>query len=257
MRPVITGLILNIFCITLLLGSVVVQAQNTTEKPSVCEAADIVCLLTLLKDTTEDIEEPRWKDQTYRELAKLLTKNKNVDSAIELIALIGNPDTKAMTIRGIGMAAAETDMTQEQYNELFEKLRDEAEDIEHAPSYAIALTYIAMAQAFAGDDDGAMRTAADMKNDALRNKAYGESAEIQAERGDIQAAMTSIAAIESDAFRNKAYRTISKIFADRNQFDNAIESSMAIDNSYQRSQALLYLIARQLSPQEVTVVTND
>ena len=39
----------------------------------------------------------------------------------------------------------------------------------------IALTYISMAQAFAGDNDAAMKTAAGMDNQALRNKAYGEA----------------------------------------------------------------------------------
>lgn len=222
-----------------------------------CVSDDIACLLLLLKDTTADIEEVRWKDQTYRELAKLLTKKHESEEAIKLISLIENPDTKAMTIRGIGMAAAESDYDADTRETIFIMLRDEAEDIDHPPSYAIALTYIAMAQAFAGDDEGAMDTASDMENDALRNKAYGESAEIQAERGDLDAAMASIAAIDSDAFRNKAYRTISKIFADRDHFDQALASAMAIDNSYQRSQSLLYLLARQISPDEVTVVGND
>lgn len=233
------------------------QPTASQSKSSDCVSDDIACLLLLLKDTTADIDEVRWKDQTYRELAKLLTKKHESEEAIKLIRLIENPDTKAMTIRGIGMAAAEADYDDETRTNIFIMLRDEAEDIDHPPSYAIALTYIAMAQAFAGDNIGAMETASDMENDALRNKAYGESAEIQAERGDIDAAMESIAAIDSDSFRNKAYRTISKIFADRDQYDNALQSAMAIDNSYQRSQSLLYLLARQISPEEVTVVGND
>ena len=254
-------LIIIIACLIFFAAPLTVHAQDATQPTASqkvdCVSDDIACLLLLLKDTTADIEEVRWKDQTYRELAKLLTKKHESEEAIKLISLIENPDTKAMTIRGIGMAAAESDYDPDTRETIFIMLRDEAEDIEHEPSYAIALTYIAMAQAFAGDDEGAMDTASDMENDALRNKAYGESAEIQAERGDIDAAMASIAAIDSVAFRNKAYRIVSKIFADRDQFDNALASAMAIENSYQRSQSLLYLLARQISPEEVTVVGND
>lgn len=225
------------------------SAQETT-----CPANDKACLLQQLENLAGEIGETHWKDQTYRELAKLLAAEKQTGRALALIARIESPDTKAMTIRGIGMAAAKSDLSAADYATLFTDLRAEAEKIEHPPSYAIALTYIAMAQAFAGDDAGAMKTANEMKNDALRNKAHGESAEIQAERGDIDAAMTSIAAIDSPAFRDKAHRTISKIFADRQKYDEAQKAAMAIENTYQKAQSVLYILARQITPEEVSLV---
>lgn len=235
--------------ITLFLLSFPAYAQDTP-----CNAEDKACMLEQLEILTGEISEQKWKDQTYRELAKLLAQEKQGDKAITLIDKIENPDTKAMTIRGIGMGAADAEMLPDEYDELFIKLRAEAEKIEHPPSYAIALTYIAMAQAFAGDDNGAFATAKDMDNDALRNKAFGESAEIQAENGRFDEAMASIAAIESAAFRDKAYRTISKIFANRKKYDEALESAMAIDNSYQKAQSVLYILAKQITPQEVSLV---
>ena len=223
-------------------------------QPDTCVATDKSCLLGTLETLTAEIEEQKWRDQTYREIAKLLVHEKNDEHAMSLISKIENPDTKAMTIRGIGMSAAESGYTEQEYKPLFTKLRQEAEKIEHPPSYAIALTYIAMAQAFSGDDIGAMNTARDMKNAALRNKAFGESAEIQAEHGRFDEAMASIAAIEDLAFRNKAYRTISKIFVDRKKYDEALKSAMAIENSYQKAQSVLYILAKQITPQEVSLV---
>lgn len=238
------SLILTIF------SPLVAKAQES----DACAAADKNCLLTQIESLTAQITETHWKDQTYREIAKLLAAERQAERAIGLIARIENPDTKAMTIRGIGMEAAKLTLPTDEYEALFAALRTEAEKIEHPPSYAIALTYIAMAQAFAGDDAGAMRTANDMENGALRNKAHAESAEIQAERGDPDAAMASIGAIDSASFRDKAYRTISKIFADRQKFDESLQSAMAIENSYQKAQAVLYLLAKQIAPEQVSLV---
>ena len=167
-----------------------------------------------------------------------------------LLDKIQNPDTKALTIRGIGMASAGQDISEEQHAALFESLRAHAEKIDHPPSYAIALTYIAMAQAFAGDNEGAWKTASDMENDALRHKAYGETAEIQAEKGDFTSAMKSIGFIESAAFRNKAYAIVSKLLADQEHFQNAFDAAAKITNSYKKAQAIQNVLNTQ-KPQDV------
>lgn len=221
----------------------------TKERP--CAGNDTACLLALLADETGNIGEQNWRDQTYRELAKLLTHERQFDRALALITKITNPDTKAMTIRGIGMAAADLELTQETQNNLFQRLRAEAENIDHPPSYGIALTYISMAQAFAGDNQGAMATAADLENEALRNKAYGEAAEIQAARGEIDAVMASLTAVNADAYRDKSCRLISNIFADNGNYDNALQVQALIKNPYQRSQALLYMLEKQIIPKEI------
>ncbi len=148
-----------------------------------------------------------------------------------------------MTIRGIGMAAADNRWKdKDRYKRLFENLAKEAEKIDHPPSYAIAYTYIAMSQAFARDDEGAMTTAKGMKNDALRHKAFGETAEIQAERGDYDAAMKSIEAIDSDAFRNKAYGSVARIFIKRGKLEQAYATAQKIENAYARTEILQSII---------------
>jgi hypothetical protein len=212
-----------------------------------CSAKDQKCLLLLLENETDQIEENRWRDQTYRELAKLLTTNGQNIRAMSLISKIENNDTKAMTIRGIGMAAADLNLGQEEYETLFKALRAEAEKIDHPPSYAIALTYIAMSQAFAGDDEGAMTTAMSMKNASLRYKALGETAEIQAEYGNLVEAQKSLNAISDIAFRNKAHLSVSKIFAKIKKFDEALAIANNIENNYQKAQAILYILERQNS----------
>lgn len=220
-------------------------APAFAEASAVCKASDRACIITMLDAQAQDIDNKMWRDQTYRELAKTLAFDGRHDEAIALVYKIQTPDTQALTVRGIGMAVAETNVSKDVYDDVFAKLRVASETIEHLPSYAIALTYIAMAQAFAGDNDGAWATAADMENDALRHKAYGETAEIQAEKGNYAAAMKSISFIESDAYQNKAYSLTTKIFADAKLFDDALGAADNISNAYKKATALQYILDKQ------------
>lgn len=230
--------------------SLLLAVPDAAAQDSSCVVSDRACVLKELRNSADKIENDSWRDQTYRELAKTRAFDGDIDGAIVVLNQIKTPDTKALTIRGIGMAAADNEYTQTEYDDVFEKLRAEAEKIDHPPSYAIALTYIAMAQAFAGDNDGAWKTAADMENDALRHKAYGETAEIQAEKGDFAAAMKSIGMIDSSSYRNKAYATISKILADGEKLQDAFDAATAIDESYKRSAAIQYVLDKQ-KPREI------
>ena len=236
---------------TLILLAVPAFAQDTTVP---CKAEDKACLMDQLESITGQIDEQDWKDQTYREIAKLLVHEKQNERAIGLIAKIKSPDKKAMTIRGIGMEAAKMELKREEYDALFKSLRAEAEKIDYPPSYAIALNYIADAQAQSGDDDAAMKTALGMENDEMRNKALYDCAKIQADRDDLDHAKASIAAIDNPGFRDKGYRDISKIFADNKKYDHALGAASAIDNSYQKAQSVLYILAKQITPEEVSLV---
>ncbi len=206
--------------------------------PPACGAMDRACLMKQVEALVPGIEKQEWKDQTLRELAKTYTYEGQTDKAIALIAKIENPDTKAMTIRGIGMAAAGAKWEPARYNSLFTKLSQEAAKIEHKASQGIAYTYIAMSQAFAGDDTGARRTASGMQNAALRNKAYGETAEIEAERGDLANALTTLAAVDSLPYRNKAYDTVSKIFLDKAMIEESYSCASKIENAYLRAKSV-------------------
>lgn len=208
-----------------------------------CTMQDRACVVRMIGEVATQIDNNRWRDQVYRELAQTQAFEGNIDTAIATIDNIKSPDTQAMTIRGIGMVIAENDVPPEQRKATFTALRERAEKIEHEASYAIALTYIAMAQAFAGDDAGAWQTAADMDNDALRHKAYAETAEIQAEMGNFDAAMKSIGFItESEAFRNRAYSIIAKIFADTGLYEESLKAALSISNPYKKAQALQYVL---------------
>lgn len=250
------------FSLTLITGVFVFGAlsdAHATSPPVACPIEDKACIFSALKNKAEQIENKSWRDQTYRELAKSLSAAGFTDQALEIIPKIETPDTKALTIRGIGMSAAALDLSQESHNALFTALRAEAEKITHPQSYAIALTYIAMAQAFAGDNEGAWKTASEMENDALRHKAYGETAEIQAEQGDPEAAMRSIHLIESPAFRNKAYSIVSKILTDKGQYQEAMFSAVLITNPYKHAKALQYIVnqkraAEQKANEEITLI---
>src|SRR5690606_28818351 len=133
-------------------------------------------------------------------LAKTYAYEGQAQKAVAIIPKVANNDTRAMTIRGIGMAAASAKLSKTQYASLWKDLKDEAAKITHAPSQGIAYTYISMSQVYAGDDAAARETASKMSDGALRNKAYGEAAEIEAERGDLPNALLSLAAIDAPPY---------------------------------------------------------
>lgn len=228
----------------------VLALLSVPAKAEECAVSDRPCVLGALEAQAGKIDNPAWRDQTYRELAKTYAFEGQAGKAISLVDKIENPDTKALTIRGIGMASADLKLTEAQRNDVFKALREKAGTITHPPSYAIALTYIAMAQAFAGDNEGAWKTASEMENDALRHKAYGETAEIQAERDDFESAMKSIEYIESEAYRNKSYETVAKILADRTKLDHAYHCAIKITNPYKQAEALQYILDKQ-KPREI------
>lgn len=221
----------------LFIFSIPVGAIASQDIP-VCAAMDRPCLMKQIEALVPSIEQQDWKDQTLRELAKTYTYEGQESKAIALIARIDNNDTKAMTIRGIGMAAAGEKWAQTRYDALFTRLAEEAKKINHAPSQGIAYTYIAMSQAFAGDDSGARRTAAAMQNVALRNKAYGETAEIEAQRGDLKNALVTLAAIDSAPYRNKAYDTVSKIFLEKAMIEESYQCAEKINNAFLRAKSV-------------------
>lgn len=222
-----------------------VQPENAQTGSVQCDIADRGCMLDQLGNYAAKIEQKGWRDQTLRELAKSYAADGQIDRAIGLISDISNPDTKAMTIRGIGMELAGLNYTPEQLQREFAKLSAEAPKINHSPSHAIALTYIAMAQAFAGDNEGAWKTAESMENGALRNKAYAETSEVQAEHGQYDTAIKSIGFIDNEPFRNKAYGIIAKIFADRGLLEESYQSALKITNPYNKTQAMQYMLDRQ------------
>ncbi len=239
-----------ILCLILPLASGTARGEAENKA---CSGEDKGCLFRLLEDTAVTVKEDSWRDSTYRELAKLLARDNQSDKAVSFISRIRTPDTQALTIRGIGMAAASLKLPAEQYTPLFAKLTEEANKITHPPSQAIALTYVAMGQAFAGDDEGAMKTAGAMDNAELRNKAYYESSKVQAENGRLEPALASIAAIVDPGFRAKALRTVSKIRADKKDYQGALTLAQKIENPYQKSQAILYILTRQIAPEEVSL----
>jgi hypothetical protein len=215
-----------------------------------CQAMDRACLMRQMEALAPQIDNADWRDQTYREMAKTYTYEGRSDKALALIPKIQKPDTKAMTIRGIGMAAATQNLAKNQYDFLFGKLKEAAAEIEHAPSQGIAYTYISMSQAFAGDDDGARATAASMENAALRNKAYGEAAEIQAERGDLKNALMSLSAINTSSYRNKAYDTVSRLFLDKAMVSEAYECASKIDNAYLKAKSIQRILNKGNAEEE-------
>ncbi len=238
-----------------ILAAVPAWAENA--KIPDCAAMDRPCLMKQIETLTPQIERSEWQDQTYRELAKTYAYEGKTVEAIALIDKIKSTDTKAMTIRGIGMAAATKKWNAAEYDDLFGKLAAEAKKINHPPSQAIAYTYIAMAQAFAGQDDAARKTASSMDNAALRNKAFGETAEIEADRGDLKNALTSLEKLDSPAYRNKAYATVSRIFLDKAMIEEAYTCASRIDNAYLRAKSLQLILNKGNAEEQDLEPQND
>lgn len=208
-----------------------------------CSATDKLCVMAEIKKTADSIENISWREKSYSDLARSYTNAGHESKAVALIDEITKPAMKATTIHIIGESAAKSKwQDKKRYQALFEKLAKKADKIEHKPSYAIAYTYIAMAQASSGDNKGAMATAQNMGNDALRHKAFAEISEIQAKRRNFDAAMASIKEIESSSYRNKAYGSVSRIFLKKGELESAYTAAEKIDNPYARAQALQNLI---------------
>ncbi|GEM_PF-999889 len=234
-----------VFCLTIgLIGSIGSSGARADEA---CTATDTICILRMTEATAPMITEDKWRDQVYRDLAMGYAEENRPELAIPLIRKIGNPDTRAMAIRAIGMGVAHysDSMSAEDYAPIFKQLTDEASAITHPAAQGIAFTYIAMAQAFAKLDAEATETAKGMTNTALRNKAFAESAEIQAERGDLKAALASIAHIDDEAFRDKAYALTANIFTKTGRHADALAMAGHIVNPYKKTQVLLNLSATQ------------
>lgn len=229
------GIISFIFCS-------IFSVSKSYAEDTACPDASRSCALSVLEKTVKSIEDERWRDRALRELAKSYASNNQAGAAIPLIALIQNPDTKALTIRGIGMNAAELGLGHSVYKDLFSKLDGEAQKIEHEASQAIAYTYIGMAQSYSGLDDDAIETALAMDNPALQNKALGEIAEIQAAHGKADLAFKTLVLIKDFSFRNKAYRVVSKIFAQEKQYKHAFDASMLNENLTSRAESLQSLL---------------
>ena len=232
-------------------------AQSSKSKEPTCAAMDRPCLMKQLETLVPRIEKSDWRDQTMRELAKTYTYEGQTDKAITLIEQITDNDTKAMTIRGIGMAAASLKLDRHRYTTLWNQLSQEALKISHAPSQGIAFTYISMSQAFAGDDDAARRTAASMQNGALRNKAYGEAAEIAAGRGDLDNALKSLGAIDSPAYKNKQMDIVSRIFLDKAMVEQAYACASQIDNAYLKAKSIQRILNKGNTEEEDMEPTSD
>ncbi|MCB1682041.1 MAG: hypothetical protein H6858_03900 [Rhodospirillales bacterium] len=240
----------NLFAIPLLVFMallVAFPASAEAQKPKTdsCNVSEKICILSQIQEQAQTLESKTERDQTYRELAKAYARSNKIDEAVALIPKIQTPDTQAMTIRGIGMELAALNLPKDRQDAVFKTLRTEAEKIKHPPSYAIALTYIAMSQAFAGDDEGAWKTASEMQNDSLRHKAFGETAEIQAEKGEYEKAKTSLTRIGDPSYQNKAYRTVSKILADKGLYEESYDAALQIANPYLKALALQYLVDKQ------------
>jgi hypothetical protein len=218
------------------------ESPTTSVPVSACIATDLKCIVARISALAEKIETDNWRDQTYRELSKTMAANGMAIQAIPYISKIKNPDTQALTIRGIGMEAAMADVIPDG---LFSMLRQEADRITDPPSHGIALTYIAMAQAYAGDDAGAEKTASEMENEALSHKAFAETAEIQAEKGKFDIAIKSISLIDSASFKNKAYKNVSRIFSETGRYQEAYDTAQFISNPVMQAEALQFMLDTQ------------
>lgn len=231
----------------------ILPATAFAESPAevkTCAATDAECLHQEIARAAKALTNKTERDQTYRELAKSWARAGHPEKAVEIVPLIETPDTRAMAIRGIAMELAGLKGPKDKQDKIFTQLREQAESLKegHPPSFAIALTYIAMGQAFAGDNEGAWKTAAEIENDSLRHKAYGETAEIQAENGDYENAKISLNKITDIPYKNKACVTISKILANKGMMTQAYDAALQITNPYLKAAAIQNILDRQAAP---------
>lgn len=227
-------------------------SARAEEQGTSCDAADRACLIGELEAAVKAIAEPKWRDISYRELAKLLTADGQPFAALPLLEKIENADTRALAIRGIAMGSAPLKLESEKARELFDRLIKVSESIPEKGSGEIALTYVSMGMALGGDNRGAIEVANRIATPALRHKALGEAGEINAERKDEKSALMMLSLIEDQAYRNKSSRTITLLLADRGLYAAAYQAAHAITNPTLKAEALQYLLEKQKPPASLT-----
>ena len=230
-----------------LLSLLIFPMNAWAQQEDACSVNDISCISAQINDIANTIEQSRWRDYAYRDLAVSTAYQGEIDDAVAILNQIENPDTKAMTIRAIGMALAlHKDLSDESYKSVFSKLDKAAAAMTNEGARDIAYTYIAMAQAFAGLDADATATTNAMVKPELKSKAFAETAEIQAERGDYDAAIKSINNINLKSFKNKGLSKIVDIFVKDEKYDLAYKTAQQITNPTQKAVALQKIVNAQL-----------
>ncbi len=199
---------------------------------------DNACISSLLEETLENLENKSWRDQGYRDLAEMYVLQNRPGEALNAIAKINNPDTRAMAIRKSATAVSEIEVTDPEKTIMFEMFEQASKAIQHHPSMEIALTYLSIAMAEAGLFEEAVNAVPDITNVSLRNKAYAEIAEVQARHKNGTLAIQNIKKIETESFRNQAAKRVAGVLAEHNDFKSAVQITEIISNSAHKAAAL-------------------
>ncbi len=227
--------------ITIVPAQHVLAEESVSQNALSCRDVSISCLADDLSNTLAILDNKRWSDQGFRDLAEILILDNQPAQAREAIQKIEDPDTRAMAIRKSGMALADAPMTETQKKNSFIMLKEEANAIEHKPSMGIALTYIAIAESESGFYEDAVKSVPIIDNVSLRNKAYAEIAEVQARVGLGDMSLPNVERIETLAFKNQVAKRISGVLAENNDIENAYKAIKLISNDAQKAAALQYL----------------
>lgn len=212
-----------------------------------CTADDNACMAKYMADLANVIKEKDWHDKVLREAAKFMTAAGMWQESLKLIPQIYNDDTKAMTIRGIGMALANQDPKTPELVAAFNKLMEAATTIVTEASNAVAVTYVAMGQAEAGLGDEALKTAAQMTNAALRNKAYGEIAETHAKKNNLAEIKKALVKIDDASFKDKYGHRCVEVLTASGHKNEAVEVAKMITDPYKQADALGLVLERSES----------
>ncbi len=207
-----------------------------------CTIDNQECVLERVLNDIQGIDNQEWKDQSTHDVAHLHAKTGQLDKAIKLIAHISTDELKAKTIRIIGMSVKGQLTEKSERSLIFTALHVEAKKIANPTAFATALKNVAISEAYSGDHESALKKIASIDNQAFRNMAYAEVAQVEAQYGTWAFAHESLEKIDNQAVKSKAYETIAKILADRNMISESYEAAQKITNAYQKSQAILYTL---------------
>lgn len=222
------------------------EDQEIYQDYSTCAQDDFDCVLLKLQADMQSIPYQPWRDQTMRDMASLMTEQGRPNMAIRLIPEIQNPDTKAMTIRSIAVALADTTLSTDEKSAIYKTLIKEAQAMTHEPSQQIALRYIAKGQALSLFDDESRNTVMMITNPSQRDKAFAEIAEVQAKHGFTSRAIKTVKTIESESYRDQVYGNLTTILAKAGDFKAATSVSGLIKAPYNRTQALMAVVRAQV-----------
>lgn len=172
-----------------------------------CRAGDIEAA----SRTRDAMQDQLYADLCTNAIAVALAEGGQIDAAIERLRAVGNPASRAKGLAGVARAASEVDGPK--LRPLFTDAIAAAGAITKEGARTAVLRDLAVGQAWAGDAEGAQKTAALISASGRRSMALGGIAAARASRGSFDQAVSIAQGIPGKVSQVEVWILIAKTHA--------------------------------------------